>query len=133
RNTESKSIVKVPKLDMLPSLEEAHELPLGWWFIASQLLKSILPTFPDPSLWTGPPMRSDDSITHIRTLSLPSQTFNPILQQCQEYNVTFTSLLSLLIARILATTYPEYTRFRSVQAMSFRRFTGTSKRVMVNY
>jgi hypothetical protein len=133
-NTETSYIVKVPKLDMLPPLEGAHELPLGWFFITSQVLKSILlPAFPDPSFWSGPPIRSDKNITHIRTFSLPSETLDPVLQQCREHNVTFTSLISLLIARILATTYPDYTRFRSVQAMSFRRFTGTSHRAMVNY
>jgi hypothetical protein len=130
---DSNVIVKVPKLEMLPSLEEAHPLPLGWLFIASEIIKSILPSFLNSSFWSGPPIRSENNITHIRTISLPSKTINPILQLCRANNVTFTALLSLLIARILGTTYPESTRFRSVQAMSFRRFTETSPRAMVNY
>lgn len=125
-------IVAPPKLDLLPSIEEAHPLPLSLFFIASQV-KSLLPSRTDNLLWTGPLIRATDNITHLRTLFLPAATVNGLLCRTKEHGVSLTSLLSVVISRVIATSYPEYQRFTSSTAMSFRRFTGNDNRVMHVY
>ena len=127
------SIIDVPKLDMLPPIEEAHKLPLSIFFIVSQLLKSIWPASPDKSCWTGQPIHSEHNVTRLRTLFLPSDVVEILFNLCRKHNVTITSLLTVIIARVLAETFPQYTRFTNTTAMSFRRFTGTDNRAMVNY
>jgi hypothetical protein len=119
------------KHDLLPSIEEAHPLPLSTFFLLGQLFKSFLPR--SNLLWTGPPLRSENNITHLRTLFLPAPVVEALLRLCRENNVTLTPLLIVVIATVLATIYPNYRRFNGKTAMSFRRFTGTDKRAMVNY
>jgi len=127
------TMVQVPKLDLVPSIEEAHSLPLSYWFIASQIIKLILPKSKDKEHWTGAPIRSERNITHLRLLYLPSSILNSLLQQCRQHNVTLTALLTLTIARALAKVFTNYTRFSCSCAMSFRRFTGTGDRAMCVY
>jgi Alcohol acetyltransferase len=130
----SAETIAIPsKLDLLPSIEEAHPLPLSAFFLIRQLFKSILPCNSDRLLWTGPPIRSENNITHLRTLVFPSPIVDALLRVCRENGVTLTSLLIVVIARALATTYSDYQRFKCKTAISFRRFIGTEKRAMVNY
>lgn len=129
----SLNLVKVPKLDLLPPLEEAHPLPLSYWFIATQIIKSILPGSKARQHWTATPIRSERNITNLRLLYLPSSILNVLLQQCRQHKVTFTALLTVTIARVLARIYTGYTRFSCSCAMSFRKFTGTGDRAMCNY
>ena len=56
-----------------------------------------------------------------------------LLRLCRENNVTITSLLVVVIARVLAKIYPSYQRFTCKTAISLRRFTGTDERAMVSY
>jgi len=127
------TLVIPPKLDLLPSLEEAHALPLSIFFLIKQAFKMILPRASDKLLWTGNPLCSENNITNLRTLFLPADSLMSLLSLCQENKVTFTSLLIVVIARVLATVYPSFGRFRGKTAISFRRFTGTDNRAMVNY
>ena len=127
------TIVIPPKLDLLPSIEEAHTLPLSIFFLIKQVFKLILPRATDKFLWTGNPLCSEKNITNLRTLFLPADSLMALLSICRENNVTFTSLLIVVIARVLATVYPGFGRFRCKTAITFRRFTGTSNRAMVNY
>jgi Alcohol acetyltransferase len=133
QNVDYETTIAVPTLDMLPSIEEAHQLPLSIYFILSQIAKSFLPHGDDKLCWTGSPISYEPNIAHLRTLFLPYFLVDSILQLCRDNGVTVTALISVLIARALATNYPEYERFSSTTAMSFRRFTGTSKRAMVVY
>jgi Alcohol acetyltransferase len=125
-------IVVPPRLVLLPPIE-AHPLPLSLFFIASTVFKSLLSSSADKLLWTGPPIRAENNTTHLRTLFIPAPIVDSLLRLTRENGVTLTSLLSVVIARLLATTYPEYQRFSSTTAMSFRRFTGMDKRAMVLY
>ena len=127
------TVVQVPKLDLVPSIEEAHPLPLSYWFIASQIIKLILPKSKDKEHWTGALIRSERNITHLRLLYLPSSILNSLLQKCRQHNVTLTALLTVNIARALAKVFTNYTRFSCSCALSFRRFTGTGDRAMCLY
>jgi hypothetical protein len=129
----SDAIVVPPKVDLLPSIEERHPLPLSIFFLFRQLFKMILPKRVDNLLWTGPPLRSEKNITHLRTLFLPDSVVQILVRLCRENNVTITALIVVVIARILATTYRDYRHFTCKTAMSFRRFTKTDNRDMVNY
>lgn len=125
-------IVKVPQLPLLPSIEEAHSLPVSLLFSLRRLIDSVWP-WRDKLLWTGPPIYVEPNTTHLRFLDISGDLMNIILKRCREEKVTFTSLFAILVARIVAINYPDYERFSSNVAMSFRRFTNTSDRDMVNY
>jgi hypothetical protein len=56
-----------------------------------------------------------------------------INQTCHGAGVSFTALLTVLVAHSLAKCIPDYPRFNCTTAMSFRRFTNTSQNAMVNY
>lgn len=127
------AIVIPPKRDLLPSIEEAQPLRLSTFFLIKQIFKLIFPSKPDELLWTGPPLRAEKNITHLRTLFLPVSIVDVLLRRCRENNVTLTSLLIVVIARVLATIYPSHKRFTCKTAISLRRFTGTDERAMVNY
>lgn len=132
-NERHPAIVKVPKLDMLPSIEAAHDLPLSIPFIICEVVKAFILDQSDEKCWTGSPVRFEPNITCFRTLYLPLHFVDTLSQLCRSHGVTITSLLTILIARALAKTFPHYPRFCSQTAMSFRRFTGTDNRAIVNY
>jgi hypothetical protein len=87
----------------------------------------------DNQLWTGGPTRSENNVTKLRAIYIPSPILATLLHDCQTNNVTFTSLLIVTIARVFAQTYPDSQHFACKTAISFRRFTGTDNRAMVNY
>lgn len=131
--TPVKDIIVPPKLDLLPCIEEAHPLPMSKFYVGKQILNALLPTRVDKLLWTGPPIRSEKNITHLRTLTYPAAIVDSLVRLCRENQVTLTSLLVVIIARLLAKIYSDYEHFKCKTAISFRRFTGTDKRAMVNY
>ena len=130
--TKSKSVVDVPKLPLLPPLEEAHHLPLSFFYIVRQIF-NIFFSSEDDQHWTGPLIRADNNITHLRTIFFPDTQVAQILQLCRSNNVTMTALVTVIIANILAQTYPDCNQFTCGSAMSFRRFTGTPNNAIVNY
>jgi len=125
------TVIQVPKLPLLPSLEEMHQLPLSAYFIASQIIKSILPGGKDDLCWTGGLIRLEPNTTSLRTLFLRFEIVDTLSQLCRSHGVTITALLTVVIARVLARNFPTYERFTSTTAMSFRRFTGTPSDAMV--
>lgn len=127
------TIVHPPKLDLLPPIEEAHPLPLSTFFIVSQILKAIIPNAIDKLLWTGPPVRPKNNIARLRTLFFPSLIVDALLSQCRANDVTLTPLLIVVIARVLATIYPDYERFKCKTPISLRGFARAGNRTMVNY
>ena len=126
------SVVEVPRLDLLPALEDIHPLPLSLSFVLSQVIHTFLPGS-DRQCWTGPAIRSENNITHLRTVFFPITRVEALLRLCRSNNTTITALITVTIANIIAQVYPQYSRFTSVGAMSFRRFTGTDKSQIVNY
>ena len=125
------TIIDVPKLSLLPALEEMHQLPLSIYFIATQILKSILPAAKDDLCWTGRPIHPEPHTTSQRSLFLPFEIVDNISRLCRNHGVTITALLTVIIARVLAGIFPDYERFTNTTAMSFRRFTDTPPNAMV--
>ena len=134
-NIPNEGIVETPKLDLLPSLEEAHVWPLSMTFIARQVLKEfILPE--NRFLWTGPPVQFSPHHlpkTRLQTLFFDSQTVVRLTQRCRQNSVTLTPLLSVIIARILASRHPNQVCLTGTIALSLRRFTGMDDRQIVNH
>jgi hypothetical protein len=125
------SIAIVPTLQLLPALEDVLSFPISPFFRANQFYKSVWP-WRNKLCWTGPSIRAEPSIGRLRILDVPSQLTCKLLALCQENNVKLTALLSILIARVLAMNYPTYKRFKG-SITSFRRFTATNDREIVNY
>jgi hypothetical protein len=128
-------VIEPPKLDLLPSVEEARSWPLSMMFIASQAFKELV--LPDnPFLWTGPPVQfSPDRLpkTRLLTLFVDSQTVVRLTHRCRQNGVTITPLLSVVIARLLAKRHPTEAVFTGTIALSLRRFTGIDDRKIVNH
>lgn len=125
-------IIDIPQLDMLPSLEEANKLAMSPFFIIREVFKAYWPRT-DKSCWTGPPIRSKPNVSMLRTAYLPNSVVESMTSLCRKNAVSLTALLIVLIARVLALNIPDYERFSSSTAMSFRRFTDIGPRAMVNY
>jgi hypothetical protein len=118
---QASSVLHAPQLDLLPTLEQAHSVPLSPFYIIGEVIKSLR-KHKDPECWTGAPISSSPNITCIRLAFLSNSQIAVINQLCRENGVTFTALLTVLIARSLSKCRSEFRHF----AMSFRRFTGTS-------
>jgi hypothetical protein len=129
------AVIEPPKLDLLPSVEEARSWPLSTMFVVSQAFKElVLPV--NPSLWTGPPVQfSPDDLpkTRLLTLFVDSQTVARLTHRCRQNGVTITPLLSVVIARLLARRHPTEGVFTGTIALSLRRFTGIDDRKIVNH
>ena len=125
------TVIEVPKLLLLPPLEQIHQLPLSAYFIATQLIKSVLPREKDDLCWTGGLIRPEPDTTSLRTLFISFEVVDKLSKLCRIHGVTITALLTVTIAHVLARNFPAYERFTSTTAMSFRRFTGTPSDAMV--
>ena len=125
------TLIAVPRLELLPSLEQAHALPVSPWYVIGELIKSWRET--GRKFWTGAPIFPTPNITCLRLAFLRNSQITAITQRCRDSGVTFTALLTVLIARILAKCLPHVSRFNCQTAMSFRRFTGTDQKAMVCY
>ena len=125
------TLIAVPKLDLLPSLEQAHSLPVSLWYVIGELIKSWKE--PDRNIWTAAPISPTPNITCLRLAFLRNSQITAIQQRCREFGVTFTALLTVLIAHALVKCLPHVSRFNCQTAMSFRRFTGTDQKAMVCY
>jgi hypothetical protein len=130
------SVVEIPKLELLPSLDKAARFPLSIKFIGWEVIKEFILGDKDPKRWTGPPVMFSPETppkTRMITILLESTISAKISARCRNNNVTITPLLTVLLARQLATAYPKYSRFLGTIAVQLRRFTGVSNRQMVNH
>jgi hypothetical protein len=134
-NIEAEGVIVPPNLDLLPSLEEARAWPLSMMFIARQIFKEyVLPD--NPLLWTGPTVQfSPEHLpkTRLLTLFVDSQTVARLTQWCRQNGVTITPLLSVVIARLLASRRPTKGLLAGTIAISLRRLTGIDDRKIVNH
>jgi hypothetical protein len=133
--TASEPVIEIPKLELLPNLEEAGRFPLSIKFIGWEIIKEFVIGDKDPERWTGPPVMFSPETppkTRMLTIVLDSTISAKISARCRHNKATITPLLTILIARHLANAYPKYSRFLGTIAIQLRRFTGVSNRQMVN-
>jgi hypothetical protein len=128
-------VVKPAELSLLPSIEETRAWPLSIPFVAGQVLKEfVLPR--SHSLWTGPPVQfSPEHLpkTRLLTLFFGSDTVARLSRLCRRNGVTMTPLLSIVIARLLASRHPIPGDLDATVAISLRRFSGVDNRQVVNH
>jgi hypothetical protein len=125
------SLVDVPVQDMIPPVE-AFPLPISLCFMGREFIQALR-GHDDPKCWRGAPVFATPNHTCLRLLTLTNAQMTLINQTCHGAGVSFTALLTVLVARSLAKCIPDYPRFNCTTAMSFRRFTNTDQNAMVNY
>ena len=134
--TVQEPVIEIPKLELLPSLENAGHFPLSIKFIGWEVIKEFIIGDKDPKRWTGPPVMFSPETppkTRMITIFLDSTISAKISARCRNNKVTITPMLTVLLARHVATAYPKYSRFLGTIAIQLRRFTGVSSRQMVNH
>jgi hypothetical protein len=127
------AIVLVPKHDMLPSIEQAHDLPYSYQFAAKRLYNYYFGKNDDAGHWSGNPVTTENFKTQLRMVYISPSTVSALLKLCRREKVSLNALIALIVVRNMAKANPEYQRFSCTDAMSFRRFTGTDKNAIVNY
>ena len=134
RTPDDSSPIVIPRSQkLLPPAEEAMSLSLSFWYKLKILYKVLFPQKPDSVLWSGPDVRAENNMTHLRTLFLPAMRVDSLVTHCRKHGVTITALFLVVIARVLARVYPDYPHFTSKTAISMRRFTDVGKDEMVGY
>jgi hypothetical protein len=129
-------VIEVPKLELLPNLEDAAHFPLSIMFIGWEVIKEFILGDKDSKRWTGPSVMFSPETppkTRMITIFLDSTISAKISARCRNNKVTVTPLLAVLLARHIAAAYPKYSRFLGTIAIQLRRFTGVSNRQMVDH
>ncbi|PLB49257.1 hypothetical protein P170DRAFT_455957 [Aspergillus steynii IBT 23096] len=116
-------IVKPPEMPLLPSLEQAHPLPLSWWFVATTLFKvKVWSPARNPGLWTGGVIASSLE-TDLRHFAVSRASSTALRDACRENGTTVTGALQTVVARALFKNLPETcTQLNCSGAMSTRRW-----------
>lgn len=145
-------ICKTSSAGLPPPMEEAGKLTLSWSYLLSPLLGAYLPGFlasmlgvrasavaQDGGIWCGKNLSFDPSSfkTGLVMVTIDHNTMQAILQRCKARHVSFTGLLTHLIARAISSTLgPDNSSkaFASQIVVDLRRlFNGTySDNTMMN-
>jgi hypothetical protein len=129
-----KAIVSVPKLPLVPSLEESANLALTILFIIMVIIKEFIYNPVDTLAWSGAPVTrtvpKTPSTPSLRSFALSPAQVSGLVNKCREENATVTALVLVLVARKLAQMYPSHKHFNSGIPFSFRRFTEHTPRDM---
>ncbi|KAK1141775.1 Alcohol acetyltransferase [Aspergillus melleus] len=116
-------IVKTPEMPLLPTLEQAHPLPLSWWFIATTLFKAkVWSPARNPGLWTGGRIASslETDVRHFAVSGASSSAFRDV---CRKNGTTVTGALQTIVARSLFKHLPDsYTQLDCACNVSTRRW-----------
>ncbi|PMD34908.1 hypothetical protein L207DRAFT_638391 [Hyaloscypha variabilis F] len=131
-----KPIIEVPKLPLVPNLEMTTHLPVSYFSILKQFIKTYVYNPEDPLEWSGPPISATTPrppVPNIRTFSLPHTAVNKIALRCREEQTTVTALVTILTARWLGTTYSTHKRFCCKLPFSLRKFSKHTQRDMGCY
>ncbi|KAK2743137.1 hypothetical protein CKAH01_06847 [Colletotrichum kahawae] len=116
-------VVQVPKLDLVTHLEESMDLPLTAFFMLSKAFKAYLYSSTDTLEWSGPPIQDAlPPASNTRTFYLPQGVVKDLRSGCRKHQTTITSLVTVLVARILGVLYPTHSRFIASVPFSLRKF-----------
>lgn len=131
---QAQAVVSVPKLPLVRSLEEGTNLPLTIWFILLIAFKEYIYNPIDLQAWTGAPIPKivpkAPCQVRLRSFLLPPMMVEALVKKCRAEGATVTGLVVALIARKLATMYPDHKHFVAGLPFNFRRFTGHGPRDM---
>ncbi|KAH9237997.1 hypothetical protein K456DRAFT_1747641 [Colletotrichum gloeosporioides 23] len=116
-------IIQVPKLDLVPHLEESMDLPLTALFMLTKAFKTYLYSSTDTLEWSGPPIQDAlPPVSNTRTFYLPQSVVKDLRNGCRKHQATITALVTVLVARILGVLYPTHSRFIASVPFSLRKF-----------
>ncbi|KAL5363904.1 alcohol acetyltransferase [Aspergillus floccosus] len=119
--SEAKQTITSPNTPLLPSLEEAHPLPISFGFLASTVWNQVLWPSRKPGLWTGSDVRLPLA-TRIRHIAFPESTASAFRKLCRQNGTTVTATLDTLISRALFRHLPaQFTQLQTSVPMSLRR------------
>ncbi|KAF9884474.1 hypothetical protein FE257_001735 [Aspergillus nanangensis] len=110
---EAKQIIPSPQSPLLPSLEEAHPLPISFLYLITALFKAKVWSPKNPRLWSGADM-CQPLTTQVRYTVLPANLATSFRKICRQNNTTITAALASLIARAIFQHTPK--NFTQVQA-----------------
>lgn len=119
---DAEAIVRPLNLQLLPSLENLHPLPLSIFYILKTVFRSKIWSRRDPQLWTGAKMNLPlrNKVHH---LSLSETTTTAIKHLCRKHSTTITAMLQTLLARALFAHIPNtYNKLCCTGAVSSRRW-----------
>ncbi|EAU32557.1 predicted protein [Aspergillus terreus NIH2624] len=118
---EAKQTIPSPDTPLLPSLEEAHPLPLSFGFLASSIWHEVIWPSRSPRLWTGSEIRLPLA-TRIRHIVFPESTASAFRKLCRQNGTTVTAALDTLISRALFRHVPaQFTQLQTSIPMSLRK------------
>ena len=125
------ALVRVPQNNLVDNVETRLNFSLGLFFTAKAIFNAFVFSKHDPKHWSGPGVtQARPPQTRLRSFSVPYKTTEKLQQVCRSYDTTITALITVLVARRLATMYPEHSRFTASIPFSLRRLGGYSPRDM---
>jgi len=130
------SILIVPALPLVPTLEMKTKLPLSLFFTLKQVIAAFIYSPTDPLAWTGPPISPNTPrppICNTRSFTLPSHTIDALVTKCRNEKTSVTALTTVLVAQKLALMHPSHSHFSGKIPFSMRKFTGHTPRDMGCY
>ncbi|KAL0935121.1 uncharacterized protein CTRU02_209712 [Colletotrichum truncatum] len=118
-----KEVLEVPKLALVPYLEESMALPLTPLFMLGKVFKTYLFSPVDTQEWSGPSIRDiRPPISHLRSFHLPQEVVRNLRSGCRRHQTTITALITVIVARALALLHPTHSRFVGAVPFSLRKF-----------
>lgn len=130
------SIIPVPKLPLIPTLEMGTPLGFTFWFVLKQIIKTFLWSPVDSKKWAGPNIKNPPTLPAIgdqKSFDIKPETLKKLVKKCRDEQTTITALVAVLAARKVAVMNPTYSHFAGTIPFSFRKFTGHSQRDMGNF
>ena len=128
------TVISIPNIPLLPTLEMKIQLPLSIWFTIKQLFTTFVYSPEDLLHWWGPTITAiapeQPPTVKLHSFALPHEMVKTLVAKCHSENSTITSLFSVLVARKLALMYPTHSRFTGSIPFDLRRFTGHTIRDM---
>ncbi|KAL3301250.1 alcohol acetyltransferase, partial [Colletotrichum asianum] len=116
-------VVAVPKLPLVPYLEESMTFPMSRLYILRLLFKALVYSPIDPLEWVGPPIGNErPPFSNTRYFYLPQQDTRNLLRQCRQNRTSITALLTVLVSNGLSVLYKPRTRFTASVPFSLRKF-----------
>ncbi|KAJ5931993.1 hypothetical protein N7516_006482 [Penicillium verrucosum] len=117
---QTKSVIKPPRLPLLPNIELVHPMSLSLFYLAKKIFQAKVYSRRPTGLWTGSKVLVP-SQTRLRLVPFSKLIVGAIRDRCRQEDATITALLQTIVARsIFAHIPPEFTRLACTGALSSR-------------
>ena len=121
-SAETRQLVSLPEMALLPNLEAVHPMPLSIPYLATVLFREKVWSSRDPGLWTGSEIRVPLE-TQMRHIVIPKSVATSLKNCCRQHNTTITAALQTIISRSFFTHLPtNFSKLQCQSALSTRRW-----------